>query len=137
MKKTILSIFLGISLISSANAAVVSSYDMNKSCTLYRTTTETKPILSHESMVLNKNVYGLSLQNMDIDFLKKEVRFDLMGLVVMGINKRITNESISIDEKNPDFKVFTNQLNRKIQLLESVCLDGTNQVQSFSFFESE
>ncbi len=55
----------------------------------------------------------------------------------MGINKRITNESIRIDEKNPDFKVFTNQLNRKIQLLESVCLDGTNQVQSFSFFESE
>lgn len=137
MKKSILLLAISLSAMASTDAAIVSSFDMNKGCTQYRTTTETKPILAHESMVLNKNVYGLSLQNMEIDFNQKSVNFDLMALVVMGINKRITNDSITITEKNPEFKVFTNQLNRKIQLLETVCLDGANQVHSFSFFENE
>lgn len=137
MKKSILFVLASLSLMSSINAAVVSSYDMNKGCTVYRSTTETKPALEHELMVLNKNVYGLSLQNMEINFSKKEVSFDLMALVVMGINRRVTNDVVTINEKHPEFKTFTNQLNRKIQLIESVCLDGANQVQSFSFFENE
>ena len=141
MKKSLKAIFglmlLSLILASTVRAAVVVSYHSQNKCHNYRVTSEARPITSNESMILNKEVYGLATQNQEIDFLNQKVHVDLMALVVMGFNKKVTAEKISISSTHQDFNVFTNLLNRKLYLLEEVCLTKNNEVVSFKMFETE
>ena len=93
MKKSLKAIFglmlLSLILASTVRAAVVVSYHSQNKCNNYRVTSEARPITSNESMILNKEVYGLATQNQEIDFLNQKVHVDLMALVVMGFNKKV------------------------------------------------
>lgn len=141
MKKSLKAIFglvlLSLILASTARAAVVVSFDQGKKCDNYRVTTEEKPKLQNEMIVIEKDVYGLSTQNQEIDFDQRKVNVDVMALVVLGFNKRLTGKKVSISESHPDFQSFTNQLNRKIYLFEEICITRKGDVVKFKAFEAE
>lgn len=141
MKKSLKAIFglmlLSLVLASTARAAVVVSFDQNKKCDNYRVTTEEKPKLNNEMIVIEKEVYGLSTQNQEIDFERRRVHVDIMALVVLGFNKRLTSEKIFISDSHDDFQIFINQLNRKVFLFEEICLSRKGEVIKFKSFEPE
>lgn len=141
MKKSLKAIlglmFLSLILAGTVKAAVVVSYDQDKKCQNFRVTSEEKPIKQTEVIVIGKEVYGFSTQNQEIDFEQKEVKVDVMALVVLGLNKKVTATKVSINENHPDFSIFINQLNRKIFLLEEICISKKSEVISFKPFESE
>lgn len=126
--RTKLSIIILAALISStAFSAVVRSQDKSKNCVLYRVTTEKSPKQAKEVIIVQNEAYGLSTENMEIDFDQREVKVNLMANVVMGFNKTLAAEA-RITEDNADFKTLTNQLNRKIFLLERACVDANNVI---------
>ncbi len=141
MKKSLKAIFglmiLSLILASTAKASVVVSYNSEHKCNNYRITSENKPQHSNETIILNKEVYGFSTQNLEIDFLNNKVHVDLMALVVLGINKKISSSKVTISESHQDFQLFINQLNRKIFLLEEICLTKNNEVKTFKQFDYE
>lgn len=121
---------------SSAFSAVVRSQDKTHNCTLYRVTTEKTPIQAKESVVIDKDVYGLTTENMEVDFDQREVRVNLVANVILGVN-RILNSKARITEDNSEFKFLTNQLNRKVLILEKACVDANNALIYAQQFPNE
>lgn len=126
--KTILVMGL-LTLTSSAFATVVKSQDAKKGCTLYRVIhKESKPQAKNESVFLNKEVYGIGFENMEIDFDNREARVDVVMNVVLGFNRNIAETKSTISADNAQFGTLVNQLNRKVSLLERVCLNANNEI---------
>lgn len=118
-----------LTLSSAAFTSVVKSYDQNKSCTLYRVINETtKPKQTNESVVYAKEVYGLALEDLEIDFDNREAKVQVIMNIVMGVNRVVVTGKSSIEETNPQFNYLINQVNRKLSLLEKVCLSGDNKI---------
>lgn len=136
MKLKISIIILSAFISSSAISAVVRSQDNVRNCVLYRVTTEKTPILANEFIVIEKDVYGLSTENMEVDFDQREVRVSLVANVIMSMN-RVLNSKARITEDNSEFKFLTNQLNRKVILLERACVDSQNAIIYAQHFPNE
>lgn len=133
-------VFLSIMAFNSTNslqAAVVMSKDVVDKCENFRVTTDLTPKKQNEVMILDKDVYGLSTQNQEIDFENRVLKVDLMALVVFGLNRNLKGDKIRITDGHPEFINFSNQLNRKIMLLEEVCLSKNNEVIKFKYFDTE
>lgn len=115
---------------ASANATVVKGQDTKKGCTLYRVvhSDSKKPMTSEETVFLNKEVYGITFENLEIDFDNREARVDIVMNVVMGLNRKVSETKSAILADNAQFNTLINQLNRKISLLESVCLNANNEI---------
>lgn len=119
--KTILVMGL-LTLSTSAFSSVVKSYDSKKGCNLYSVVSDTKKAKqAGETVVYDKAVYGLAIEDMDVDFDNREVTVQVVMNIVMGINRNIGTKSI-IEESNPQFKMLVNQVNRKISMFEKVCI---------------
>lgn len=125
--KTILVMGL-LTLTTSSFASVVKSYDASKGCNLYRIVDETtKAKQAGEIVIYDKAVYGLTVQDLDIDFDNREAKVQIVMNIVMGLNRNIGGKSI-IEETNPQFKMLVNQVNRKLSMLERVCISDTNKI---------
>lgn len=126
--KTKLSLLILTALISSsAFSAVVRSKDYSKNCVLYRVTTEKAPKQARETVIIEKEAYGLSTEDMEVDFDAREVKVNLTANIVFGFNRVLATKA-RILEGNTDFKNLTNQLNRKVMLLERACVDSQNEI---------
>lgn len=126
--KTILVMGL-LTLSSTAFTSVVKSYDQAKSCNLYRVVNETtKPKQTNESVVYAKEVYGLALEDLEVDFDNREAKAQVIMNIVMGVNRVIVAGKSSMEETNPQFNFLINQVNRKLSLLEKICLSGDNKI---------
>lgn len=130
-------LFILIALVSStaAYSAVVKSTDKQNKCTLFRVTREETPKTMQEKQIIEKEVYGLSMLDLDIDFNVREARLTLQANVVMGFNRDIIGAKVRIPEGHPDFKTLINQLNRKVVLIEKACVDSKNVLVYASAFE--
>ncbi len=132
--KILIVILLTIS--TSSYSAVVKSKDAERTCSLYRVTTETTPINQGEITIFSKDVYGLSFKNMEVDFENKKVFVDPMINVIMGINRTLETGRVFISASNPDFTFLINQLNRKLYILEQVCINENHELIYAKFFEA-
>ncbi len=126
MQTKLSALILTLILSSSAMGSIVRGYDKKEQCDLYRLTSEKAPRLPNESIITDKDSYGLSTIDMEVDFDEREVRVQLMANVVLGFNKVLTGSKVRILESNPEFKMLVNQLNKKILLLEKACVDKNN-----------
>lgn len=113
-----------------AFASVVKSQDTKNNCTLYRAihADSKKQMQKNETVFLNREVYGIAFENMDVDFDNREVRVDVVMTIVLGLNKNITEQKAIISSDNPKFSSLVNQLNKKLSMLESVCINNQNEV---------
>lgn len=135
MKKLIL---LTIVLTSSlSHALVVKTDDFAQKCTLYRATSEQTPVAEDDVIVSDKDAYGLTFSDMDIDFKSKKVTIQPMINVVLGFNRNLTNDRAFISSKNPEFKFLINQLNRKLYVFEKICISDKNEIIYAKQFETQ
>ena len=137
MKKILIGFLMSAFIFQTASASVVKSFDQDKKCTLFRATSDETPITSAEEVVLERDVYGISFVDMDIDFNAKKALVTPVALVVLGLNKSITANKVFISPKNSDFKHLVNQLNRKLLVFEKLCISKENEVIYGKEFEAK
>ncbi len=130
MKKFILLILFLTSFFSYAE--IVISKDESNKCTLFRATSDEKPIENGENILFAQDVYGMVTKNLEIDFKNQKALIDLEASIVLGFNKKITNQRIQIQATHPEFKSFINTINKKIFQLETICLNNNNEVIYYS-----
>ncbi len=130
MKKIIVLLFFLVA--TSSNAEIVISKDEVKKCTLFRATSVEKPVEAGESVLFPQEVYGMITKNLEIDFDNKRALLELDASVILGFNKKITNQKIQVSVKHPDFKSFINTINKKVFQLETICLNANNEMVYFS-----
>lgn len=128
-------IFLTILSIN-ANAALVQSVDKTNKCTLYRTTSEQAPIKEDETVILEKEAYGITLVNLEIDFANKSALVQPEVSIVLGLNRKLTENKSKIKADNPNFTFLINQLNRRVLLLEKICISKNNEIVYGNPFET-
>ena len=92
--KTILVMGL-LTLSSTAFSSVVKKYDSSKGCKLYRIVSDkTKAKQAGESVVFEKAVYGITIEDLDVDFENREVKVQVVMNIVMGLNRNIGVKSV-------------------------------------------
>jgi hypothetical protein len=133
----VITFLLCFTLSSVGFTAVVKSLDIAQSCTIYRVSTPETPIANNEVLVSDRDVYGLTLTNMEINFEAKQVLVDPIMVVVLGLNRSLLNQKVFISNENPDFDFLINQLNRKLFVLEKMCISDNNELVYASMFETK
>lgn len=140
MKKALFLIALTALVSTSINASVVKGYDRENSCDLYRVVqADTNGKIkkrSDEVIIFTKEVYGLSFQDMEINFDNREVKVQPVMNVILGFNRPLTAGKTIISQDNPDFEFLINQLNRKISVFEKLCINDGKVVYA-KFFEEK
>lgn len=137
MKKNFLLLIASAFIFQTVQASVVKSFDQEKKCTLFRATSDEAPMRSNEEVVLEKDVYGISFVDLDIDFNAKKALVTPTALVVLGMNKSLTPGKAYISAKNSDFKHLINQVNRKILVFEKLCIANDSEIVYGKEFESK
>jgi hypothetical protein len=133
--KTLLVIGLFI-ISSSAFSAVYKSYDSNQSCNLYRVV-NTDQAQENEVVVYSKNVYGISFENLEVDFENRQAQVQVMLNVTLGLNRSLLTTKASISADNVNFTDLINHLNRKIKIFENICITDDNQIIYANEFKAE
>ncbi len=91
MRKQILLLFFTSFIHISSYADVIQTFDDTKNCTRYiisRTDVETQRLQDQGGQIVHKKmVYGFSLENLRIDFDKREVRVDIIQKIAFSLNK--------------------------------------------------
>jgi hypothetical protein len=134
--KKILVIICALFQCISLNASILKSVDTDKECTLYRVPNETSPALSDEIIISDKDAYGFSFSDMDIDFKNKIVTIVPVINIVLGLNRPLIAKRAFISNKNSDFKFLINQLNRKLLVFEKICINESNEIIYAKQFEA-
>jgi hypothetical protein len=140
MKKTLI---LGlVALISTASfAAVVKTRDADTGCTLYKVVPADDngkvKVKAGEVVVSIKDAYGLSFQDMEINFDSREVLVQPTINIVLGLNRPLIGKKAIISADNKDFTYLINQLNRKVNLFEKVCITSDNKIAYAKMFEQQ
>ncbi len=140
MKSFIFSL-ITLTLTFSSYAAVVTSTDNEKQCTIYQAVRENENgqvvIQDGQRLLSKKHVYGLSFSELEIDFDRREVRVQTMMNVVLGLNLMLVPRKSIIREDNPEFTFLVNQINRKLALFEKICVNADNEVVYAKYFPTE
>lgn len=129
MKATLLLGTLLTLFATSTFASVVKGYDKESGCDLYRVIQKdaTGKIKnkqkSGEVIIYAKEVYGLSFQEMEINFDNREVLIQPTMNVILGINRPLTSAKVVLSSEREDFNFLINQLNRKVSLFEKICIN--------------
>jgi len=117
-------------------ASLVKSIDHENKCILYRTTSEQAPIKDDETVILEREAYGITLTNLEIDFSSKAALVQPEVSIVLGLNKKLTESKATIKSNNPNFTFLINQLNRRVLLLEKICINKKNEIVYGNQFET-
>lgn len=121
-------------------AAIVKKRDSEQNCTLFKVISADangKLKISEDEVIINqKDAYGLSLTDMEIDFSNREVRVQPQINVILGMNRSLLNSKVVISAENPEFNFLINQLNRKIFLFEQICISDKNEIEYARMFET-
>lgn len=140
MKNSVLLCTLITFLSATAQAAVVKGQDSENACVLYRVVSADSSgrisRANNEVIVYAKEVYGLSFQDMEINFDNREVLVQPTMNVVMGINRPLISKKAVISSDHKDFNFLINQLNRKLYVFEKICINDGKIVYA-KMFETE
>ena len=74
---------------------------------------------------------GMILKDMEIDFEKRVALFDLRAYRPLRKKTKVVDQKIFIGEGHPQFKEFTNLLQKDLAFLDEVCLADNGEVISF------
>lgn len=133
-------ILLAAFLAQSAHSAVIKKRDLDQNCTLYKAVNadENGKIKLHSGEVIinQKDAYGLTFNDMEINFDTREVLVQPMINVILGFNRPLVNGKAVISSENPDFNFLINQLNRKIMVFEQMCITDKNVIVYAKMFEN-
>lgn len=137
MNKSLIIMVVASFLSSSLYASVVKGLDTQNSCDLYRVI---KPdtILkktTNEEVIFAKEVYGLSIQDLEINFDNREVSVQPKINVLLGLNRNLTEDKMIISSNHENFNFLINQINRKIYLFEKICIKDGKLVYASGFPE--
>lgn len=140
MKKMIF--FMLLALVTQAgHAAITKKRDSEQNCTLYKVVNPDENgklnIASDEVIVNQKDAYGLSFVDMEIDFENREVLVRPTINIIMGLNRPLINGKGIIKADNQDFNFLINQLNRKLYVFEKVCIGDNNVIAYAKMFETK
>jgi hypothetical protein len=139
--KSLSIILLTFILSASSFAAIVKSADKEKNCTLYQVVAADEngniPLEDNQTIALSHDVYGMSFQNMEIDFDKRNVKVDAIANIILGFNKLLVPNKVALSPKNDQFNFLINQLNRKLLVFEKVCISKQNEVIYANYFEAK
>lgn len=140
MKKVLLVGF--ITLMSTTSfSAVIKSYDKSNSCTLFKVLSTDEngdlKLKEGEKIENDREAYGFSFKDMEIDFERKEVLVQPMINITLGFNKALIAKKVRILADNQKFNFLINQLNRNLLLLESVCISRDQTVVYSTMFENK
>jgi hypothetical protein len=121
-------LLLTLSISFSSFGAIVTSKDVTNNCTAYRIVTTESPAQSHESLQDQREFFGFSLGNMEIDFANKVVYVDVIKRILFGFNRNVVEGRVVIRPENPNFNALVNQLNRVVLTLSEVCITEQNEL---------
>lgn len=134
-------ILLTLILSASSFAAIVKSADKENNCTLYQVVAADEngniPLEENQTIALSQDVYGMSFQNMEVDFDKRIVKVDAIANIILGFNKVFVPNKVILSPKNDQFNFLINQLNRKLLVFEKVCISKQNEVIYANYFETK
>jgi hypothetical protein len=123
-----------------AQTAVVKKRDSEQNCTLFKVIsadTNGQLKISEDEVIINqKDAYGISLTDMEIDFSNREVRVQPQINVILGMNRPLLDRKAVISAENTEFNFLINQLNRKIFLFEQICISDKNEIEYAKMFET-
>jgi hypothetical protein len=91
----------------------------------------------NQTVVISRDVYGMTFQNMEIDFDKKIVKVDAVANIILGLNKLLVPNKVVLSPNNDQFNFLINQLNRKIFVFEKMCISKQNEVIYANYFETK
>lgn len=121
-------------------AATIKKRDQDHGCTLYKVVSPDAngnlKLSQGEVIVNQRDAYGLSITDMEIDFNNREVKVQPQINVVFGINRNLTDKKAMITADNPEFNFLINQLNRKAYLFEQICISDKNEIEYAKMFET-
>lgn len=92
-----------------------------ESCTEYKVDNEITKATQGKNIISKKNLYGLFINNMRVNFDDRNVSFDLNQAVVLGFDTKLIK--ITVDESHKKFEEFTNLLQKDLYLFSSICVD--------------
>ena len=140
MKKTIIT-FLALTFCSASFAAIVKSKDDINNCTLFQVIQPDEngniQTAENQSVVFSNDTYGMSFQDMEINFEKREVLVQPMVNIILGLNKQLIGSKAIISAKNDQFNFLINQLNRKILVFEKICIAKNNEIIYANYFDDQ
>lgn len=120
---------MGLFVVStSAFSAIFKSYDSKESCNLYRVASSEEVPQANEVIVSSKKVYGFSFSDLDINFEDRKANVQIIINVAMGFNTPLLKEKSSISADRADFTSMINRVNRKMNLLENICISSDNNI---------
>jgi hypothetical protein len=90
-----------------------------------------------EVIVSTKKVYGFSFADLDINFEDRKANVQVIINVAMGFNKPLLEDKSSISADRADFTSMINRLNRKMNLLENICISSDNKIVYANSFAAE
>ena len=134
--KTLLAMGLLLTLSTPAFAAVVKTYDAEQSCDLYKVENVESTKLTG-TVVFPKAVYGPTFENLEVNFENREAKVQVTMNIVMGINRPLMKDKLSISADNVNFTSLINQVNRKVFLLEKICISSDNKIVYAKQFETK
>lgn len=108
--------------------AVVTSADVKNGCVVYRVTSQEKPRLAKEGIVEPKELYGLTIKNMHIDFNTKSVSVEVTKRIVLAFDRPLIEGRVFIRAENPNFDYLVNQLNRDLFTFDKVCITPQHEL---------
>lgn len=101
-----------------------------QACTEYKVDNEITKTSEGNNIISRKQLYGLYLNGMKINFDERNVSFKLKQAVIMGFNADLIN--VTIDEAHPKFEEFTNLLQKDLYLFSSICVDSNKNVVEYT-----
>jgi hypothetical protein len=133
----ILSMFI---IAGTSHAGIFKSFDSEKNCTSYEIVNKVRndngenvyerSLSSGEEILTDKGIYGLSLKEVEIDFDTRSASFKLIKNVILGLNRPllVTGARVTVDSSHKSFKNIINLVNKKISLIESICLSDSLEI---------
>jgi len=115
-------------LTQTAAASIVSTWDAQNNCQIYRATSADLPQQTGEIMVDNRNFYGFTLKNLAINFDQKTAQMDVIKRIFFGFDRSLLEGPVTIHASNPDFQKTINRLNNSISVLNQVCVTQQNEL---------
>lgn len=92
-----------------------------------------EPALRDDEVVIaTRGYYGLNLENMQIDFEQRYVYVDIIKMLQLGFDTPFLPHPVRIKADHPRFKVFLDIINKRRNVIQSICLHNNLEVYEFT-----
>lgn len=131
MKYILQTIILFVLTGSISHAEVYQLFDYEKNCNRFLippNAEKTQQLRSQGATLINKNiVYGFSLENLKIDFNKKEIRLDVKQRIALARNKPLL-QNVKVSESLQKIEYYSNMLNHDFLLIQNICIREDGEI---------